>query len=57
MMEHTTKREQTTLWTLTNEKYVDPLQRQKGKKDKRKTEREREKGGVEGVPDGCIIIV
>ena len=41
MVEHTTKREQTTLWTLTNEKYIDPLQRQKGKK--RQTE-ERERG-------------
>ena len=32
MVEHTTKREQTTLWTRRwNEKYVDPLQRQKDK--------------------------
>ena len=45
MVEHTTKREQATLWTLTNEKYVDPLQRQKGKKDKQKRERERGGGG------------
>ena len=40
--------EQTTLWTLTNEKYVDPLQRQKGKKDKQKRETERERRGGGG---------
>ena len=39
MVEHTTKRKQITRWTLTNEKYVDPLQRR---------ERERRGGGGGG---------
>ena len=49
MVERTTKREQTTLWALTNEKYIHPLQRQKGGKKTNGRERERERGGGGGM--------